>query len=91
MTATRRWEVVGSTSYIRPEILAISATKLKSYLGSNELKPYKLQLQRLARYKQHTLSDAEEKLLAMQSEMSQTAGGGLYMFGAMTDIFFEPN
>ena len=25
----------------------------------------------------------------LHTEMSQTAGGGLYMFGAMTDIFFE--
>lgn len=27
----------------------------------------------------------------LHDEMTQTAGGGLYMFGAMTDIFFEPN
>ena len=25
----------------------------------------------------------------LHTEMSQTAGGGFYMFGAMTDIFFE--
>jgi hypothetical protein len=25
----------------------------------------------------------------LHDEMTQTAGGGLYMFGAMTDIFFE--
>jgi len=25
----------------------------------------------------------------LHSEMSQTAGGGLYMFGALTDIMFE--
>jgi len=27
----------------------------------------------------------------LHDEMTQTAGGGLYMFGAMTDIFFEAN
>jgi len=27
----------------------------------------------------------------LHDEMTQTAGGGLYMFGALTDIFFEPN
>lgn len=27
----------------------------------------------------------------LHDEMSQTAGGGLYMFGALTDIFYEPN
>ena len=25
----------------------------------------------------------------LHTEMSQTAGGGLYMFGALTDIYFE--
>jgi hypothetical protein len=25
----------------------------------------------------------------LHSEMSQTSGGGFYMFGAMTDIYFE--
>ena len=27
----------------------------------------------------------------LHNEMTQTAGGGLYMFGALTDIFYEPN
>jgi oligoendopeptidase F len=36
--------------------------------------PYKLRLERKLRYKPHTLSDKEEKLLAMQGEMAQAAG-----------------
>jgi FtsP/CotA-like multicopper oxidase with cupredoxin domain len=27
----------------------------------------------------------------LHDEMTQTAGGGLYMFGALTDIYFEAN
>lgn len=60
-------------SFIRPEILSLSAAKLKKYLAAKELKPYKLQLERLVRYKPHTLTDNEEKLLAMQTEMAQAA------------------
>ncbi|HVU90086.1 MAG TPA: oligoendopeptidase F [Pirellulales bacterium] len=60
-------------SYIRPEIMAIPAAKMKKFLAAKELAPYRLQLERLLRYKPHTLSDGEEKLLAMQSEMSLTA------------------
>jgi len=60
-------------SYIRPEIMAIPAAKMKRFLAAKELTPYRLVLERLLRYKPHTLSDAEEKLLAMQSEMSITA------------------
>ncbi len=60
-------------SYIRPEIMAIPAAKMKKFLAAKELAPYRLLLERLLRYKPHTLSDGEEKLLAMQAEMSLTA------------------
>ena len=59
-------------SYIRPEILAIAAAKLKKFVTATELAPHRLTLERLARYKPHTLGKAEEKLLAMQSEMADT-------------------
>jgi len=61
-------------SYIRPEILSLPAARMKTFLASKELKPFKLLLERLLRYKRHTLSSKEEKLLAMQSRMSDTAG-----------------
>jgi oligoendopeptidase F len=60
-------------SYIRPEIMAIPAAKMKRFMAAKELAPYRLLLERLLRYKPHTLSDGEEKLLAMQSEMAATA------------------
>ncbi len=60
-------------SYIRPEIMAIPAAKMKRFLAAKELAAYRLVLERLLRYQPHTLSDGEEKLLAMQSEMSITA------------------
>ncbi len=61
-------------SYIRPEILSISADQLAEYMVAPELEPFRLVLQRIARFKPHTLSDKEESLLAMQGEMAQTAG-----------------
>jgi oligoendopeptidase F len=63
-----------AASYIRPEILAIPAAKMKKYLDSAELKPYRLILERIVRYRPYTLSESEEKLLAMQSEMASAAG-----------------
>ncbi|MFH1920290.1 MAG: oligoendopeptidase F [Planctomycetota bacterium] len=63
-----------AASYIRPEILSISAAKLKKLLADKRLAPYRLMLKRLLRYKPHTLSAKEEKLLAMQTEMAQAAG-----------------
>jgi oligoendopeptidase F len=66
-------EAAQAASYIRPEILAIPAKKMKEFLAAKELAPYQLLLSRIQRYKPHTLSDAEEKLLAMQSEMSDAS------------------
>ncbi len=62
-----------AASYIRPEILAVSQAKMKRLLASKPLRPYRLLLERMIRYKPHTLSKNEEKLLAMQSEMAATA------------------
>lgn len=60
-------------SYLRPEILAIPDEQFASYLIAPELRDYGLVLERIHRYRAHTLSDTEESLLAMQGEMAQTA------------------
>ncbi len=62
-----------AASFIRPEILAIPAAKMKPLLDAPLLAPYKLILQRMLRYKPHTLGKKEENLLAMQTEMAQAA------------------
>ncbi|MCA9258184.1 MAG: oligoendopeptidase F [Planctomycetales bacterium] len=66
-------EAAQAASFLRPEILSIPKAKFKQFIEAPELKPYRLTLERLARYKPHTLSNSEEKLLAMQSEMAGTA------------------
>ncbi len=60
-------------SFIRPEIMAIPVAKMKKFLAAPELAPHKLTLERLVRYKPHTLGKSEERLLAMQSQMADTA------------------
>ncbi|MBN2578383.1 MAG: oligoendopeptidase F [Pirellulales bacterium] len=75
-----------AASYIRPEILAIPAPRMKKFLAAKELAPYRLLLERLLRYKPHTLGDREEKLLAMQTEMAQAAG---QIFRQLTDADFR--
>ena len=79
-------EASQAASFIRPEILAIPTTKFKKFLASKELKPYQLMLDRLVRYKPHTLGDAEERLLAMQGQMSDTAN---HTFSQLTDADFK--
>jgi oligoendopeptidase F len=62
-----------AASYIRPEILAIPDAKMAAFLKSPALAEHRLTLERLLRYKPHTLSENEERLLAMQLEMAQAA------------------
>lgn len=74
-----RWTGVASrmsqaASFIRPELLAIPDSKMKKFLADPALAPWKLALERVLRFKPHTLSSEGEKLLAMQSEMSQASG-----------------
>ncbi len=60
-------------SFFRPEILSIPASTIEQLLNDPILQEYRLVLQRITRYRDHTLSDSEENLLAMQGEMAQTA------------------
>ena len=69
-------------SYARPEIMAISDEKMQQFLHSEELAPYKRMLEQVRRFKPHTLSEAEERILALQMESSQTASNA---FDQLTD------
>ena len=75
-----------AASFIRPEILAIPTKKFERFLKSKTLKRYRVMLERLVRYKPHTLSDGEERLLAMQSQMADTAD---QTFRQLTDADFK--
>ena len=63
-----------ATSYMRPELLAIPEDQMAALIVHPKLALYRLQLERLLRYRPHTLTDGEERLLAMQGEMAMAAG-----------------
>ena len=62
-----------AASFIRPEILAIPEEKVQQFLRERELDEWKLAIERIVRYRPHTLSQKEEQLLAMQGNMSEAA------------------
>ena len=72
--ATRAAE---AASYIRPEMLALPQSRLQKLLAARELRPFRLLLERVLRFKPHTLGKKEEELLAMQGEMAQTGQPGV--------------
>jgi oligoendopeptidase F len=62
-----------AASYIRPEILEIPPETMEQFLRQRELEEWKLALERILRYRPHTLSKKEEHLLAMQGNMAEAA------------------
>jgi oligoendopeptidase F len=70
---TTAMKISQAGSFFRPELLALPAAQLKEYLSAECLKPYRLLLDRIIRFKKHTLSQREEELLALQGEMASTA------------------
>jgi len=66
-------QVGAASSFIRPELLKIPEEKFRSMIDSKEeLKVYKHSLDDILRSKKHTLSNSEEKILAMAAELTQT-------------------
>ncbi len=70
-------------SFLSPELLALPESALDAYLNAPELADYKIWLAHLLEEKPHTLSAAEERLLAMQAEMAQTPSDA---FDQLTDV-----
>lgn len=68
--ATRAAEL---SSFLRPELLAIPDDAMTRFLADPLLADHRLTLERLRRFKPHTLSGPEERLLAMQAEVAGTA------------------
>lgn len=62
-----------AASFIRPELMAIKPKTMQKFLESKELAEYRLMLDRILRYRPHTLGKKEENLLAMQAEMSEAS------------------
>lgn len=79
-TAVRAEE---AASYQQPEILAIPPQDMEQFLSEKELEPYLIYLERILRYRPHTLSPEEERLLAMQEEANQTPSK---TFSALNDV-----
>ena len=78
-----------SCSFETPEIMAISDEDLdKFYAEKPELERYRRYLTNMRRRKAHTLSAAEEKLLAAAGEMA-SAPDDIYGMFADADIRFE--
>lgn len=70
-------------SYVTPEIQAIPDAVMERMLADESLAEFAIALRKLLRFKPHVLPAAQERLLALQLEASQTARK---TFAALTDV-----
>ncbi len=93
-TNVRRYSQVGQSlaqlganmAYFDPELLAIDDKRMEKYLKDPDFTPYKVYLQKSRRFKEHVLSEKEERIMALQSEVASTART---TFGDLTNVDFD--
>ncbi|MCX7748905.1 MAG: oligoendopeptidase F [Clostridia bacterium] len=74
-------EVSAAVSFIIPEIISIPEETLKTYLaGKQELQVYKQFLSEIIRQKKHILTEREEELLALSSELAHAPKDAFTIF-----------
>lgn len=76
-------ELSAALSYMEPQIMAIDDEKMAGYLRAPQLDEYTIVLNKLIRLKPFTLSEGEERILALQKESNQTASNA---FDALMDV-----
>ncbi|MCL2346874.1 MAG: oligoendopeptidase F family protein, partial [Planctomycetaceae bacterium] len=71
-----------ASSYMRPELLGMPEADWQRLVGNAIFEPYRLNLERIARDRPHTLSEKEERLLAMLGDFSS---GPSQIFGQLNN------
>lgn len=74
-----------AASFITPKILSIPSTKMDTFLNDPVLKEFRITLQKIIRQKKHILTQKEERVLALQGELSGSAGN---IFRKLNDTDF---
>lgn len=87
--ATRLFvEFSTASAFLNPEILSIDSERLNEWMQLPELNVYKHMISDICRARAHTLSEGEEKLLAMLGDASQTPSKTYDLFESV-DMQFD--
>jgi len=70
----------------RPEIFAIPENVMRQFLGDPRIADYRVYLHRILRYRPHTLSDREERVVALHAEGEDVPHDA---FSVLTNVDFD--
>ncbi len=62
-------KIFAQLAYIEPELTALSDERLAAFIADPDFAPYEYKLRKIAASKAHVLSEAEERLLALGSDV----------------------
>jgi oligoendopeptidase F len=76
-------------SWVEPELLSLNESEFHHLLSHQKLAPYRFHLEKIGRMRPHTLTPAQEELLALSGKALDTA---YKTFGALNnaDLSFKP-
>lgn len=80
-------ELNTAASYIRPSLLSLSDIELDDLISENDLEKYRLYLEKMFRFKPHTLTEKEEYIMGAMS-VSQEAPQNAYYLLTNADMVF---
>ncbi|MBO4387621.1 MAG: oligoendopeptidase F [Treponema sp.] len=76
-------KAAAETSFYVPEILSIEDSKINAWIEEEQFEPFRIYIKKMLRQKPHTLSEKEERIMALQSESGQTASKA---FSLLNDV-----
>ncbi|NLY20872.1 MAG: oligoendopeptidase F [Tissierellia bacterium] len=72
-------EISSKFAFVEPLILSLDESEIEEILNDDKYNAYKLFIEKILRYKAHTLSEAEESIMSKMSELQGMPGNDYYM------------
>lgn len=79
-------QLSATMAFFDPELLSIEDATIERYLKDADFAPYHVYIKKARRFKAHILSEGEERLLALQSEVASTPRN---TFSDLTNVDFD--
>ncbi len=86
LAASALSELSAALAFFEPELLALDEETIASYLKDAAFAPYAVYIRKARRFKAHILSEQEERIMALQSEVAATPRT---TFSDLTNVDFD--